>query len=176
SAAFFAAGVAERMIGPAAPWFVLAAILLGAALRAIDLESCALFIPGGAYGTVKYAFGKGPARLAASAALVEGILFAALAASVAGYATATAIGFLPRIPESPQQITLNDVSTTVAVCPVGAVWWWLRQGRFVASTLVTRTAGAVAAGLTLVVVVGLIAAASHSDGRALLAALRPETP
>src|SRR5204863_6298264 len=93
SAAFFAAGVAERMIGPAAPWFVLAAILLGAALRAIDLESCALFIPGGAYGTVKYAFGKGPARLAASAALVEGILFAALAASVAGYATATAIGF-----------------------------------------------------------------------------------
>src|SRR5437870_5776204 len=96
----------------------------GRAFALIELGSAA-FIAGGAYGTVKYAFGKGPARVAASAALVEGILFAALAASVAGYAAATAIGFLPRIPESPQQITLNDVSTTVAVCLVGAVWWWL---------------------------------------------------
>jgi hypothetical protein len=43
--AFFSAGVAEQSFGMAAPWVVLAAVLLGLALRAADLEGCALFIP-----------------------------------------------------------------------------------------------------------------------------------
>src|SRR5262245_42539982 len=63
--AFVASGVAERSLGPWAPWFVLAAVLIGCALRAIDLESCALFVPGGLYGTVKEAFGKRAARVGA---------------------------------------------------------------------------------------------------------------
>src|SRR5437762_1305416 len=90
-AAFFASGVAEQALGPSAPWFVLAAVLLGGALRAVDLESCALFLPGGLYGAVREAFGNQTAKVAASALLVEQLLLGALAASAAGHYVA-AIG------------------------------------------------------------------------------------
>src|SRR5690349_15110273 len=79
-AAFFAAGIAARAIGPLAPYFLLAAVLLGAALRAVNLEGCALFIPGGLYGTVSYAFGRRAAKVAASALLIGYVLAGALAA------------------------------------------------------------------------------------------------
>src|SRR5215470_17455890 len=68
--ALFAAGVAERTIGQAAPLFLLAAVLIGWTLRSADLESSALFIPGGLYGTVTQAYGRATARLAASTLLV----------------------------------------------------------------------------------------------------------
>src|SRR5262245_30442059 len=55
--AFVAAGVARAMSGDSAPWFVAAAVIVGFALRAVDLESCARFVPGGLYGSVKQAFG-----------------------------------------------------------------------------------------------------------------------
>jgi magnesium transporter len=164
SVAFFAAGVAARVAGPIAPWFVLGAVLAGAALRALDLEGCALFVPGALYGLAKYALGRRAARVAASTLLVGHVLLVALAASAAGHAVAAAAGFLPSLPESPQQITMNDLSTTVAVCLVGAVWLWLRQGRLISSRLVIRTVGIAAAALVVIVVVGLIAAASRAAG------------
>src|SRR4051794_9764100 len=64
-AAFFASGVAERAVGPSAPWLILVVVLIGILLRAVDLENCALFIPGGVYGTVKEALGKTAAKIAA---------------------------------------------------------------------------------------------------------------
>ncbi len=51
--AFFVGGVAWASIGSAAPWYVLAAVALGVALRAVDIEARALFVPGGLYGSVK---------------------------------------------------------------------------------------------------------------------------
>jgi hypothetical protein len=49
-AAFFLAGIASRTLGSAAPWFVLAACIVGAYVRSIDVESWALFVPGGLIG------------------------------------------------------------------------------------------------------------------------------
>ena len=55
--AFFIAGVTGTALGPSAAWFVLAATLLAAFVRAIDVESWALLIPGGFVARVTSAFG-----------------------------------------------------------------------------------------------------------------------
>src|SRR5262245_41649239 len=74
----FAAGIAVDAFGPVAPWLLLAAVVLGCALRTVDLESCALFIPGGVYGTAKQAYGGAVSKIAASALIVEHLVFGAL--------------------------------------------------------------------------------------------------
>src|SRR5690242_16148338 len=71
SVAFFAAGVADQSVGEFAPWFLVAAVLVGFALRAVDLENAALFIPGGLYGTARQAFGGATAKLAAAVVFTE---------------------------------------------------------------------------------------------------------
>jgi hypothetical protein len=52
-------------------------------VRAIDIESWALFIPGGIVGRVRYTFGPRVAKVAAAAELVEGFFVAALTCVVA---------------------------------------------------------------------------------------------
>jgi len=158
--AFFAAGVADRIAGPLAPWCLLAAVLLGLGLRAVDLEAAALFIPGGAYGTARQAFGAGPARLAGAALLSEFLLFAAMMASAAGHAIASLFVAIPGLSTASRQITLDDTSMFVAVCVIGAAWLGLRQGRAPAKAWVTRTVAAALGLLLLVAVLGIVAIAS----------------
>ena len=45
-------GLAEYAVGPAAPWYVLAAVLLGACVRAVDVEARGLFVRGGLHASV----------------------------------------------------------------------------------------------------------------------------
>ena len=56
-AAFFISGVTWSALGESAGWFVLAATLLAVLIRAIDIESWALLIPGGFVSRVTLAFG-----------------------------------------------------------------------------------------------------------------------
>src|SRR4029453_2300230 len=91
-AAFFIAGVSSATLGPSAGWFVLVAAVLAAFVRAIDIESWAVFIPGGFVGRVEYAFGPSLAGGAAATVLTERFLLAALAAVVVGhYASGVAV-------------------------------------------------------------------------------------
>ena len=46
-AAFFVAGVTRSSLGDSAAWFVLLAVLLTAFVRAVDIESWAVLVPGG---------------------------------------------------------------------------------------------------------------------------------
>ena len=55
--AFFVVGLARALAGDWAPWVVLAAGLLSVLARAADVESWALFIPGGLIGRAEHAFG-----------------------------------------------------------------------------------------------------------------------
>ncbi len=88
-AAFFVAGIARSSLGDSAAWFVLAAAVVGAFVRAIDIESWALLIPGGAVARVHQAFGPRAAKAAAAAGLVERLLLAALACIVIGQYAST---------------------------------------------------------------------------------------
>ena len=135
--AFFASGAAERALGQAGAWCVLGAVLLGCALRAVDLESCALFVRGGLAGAVREAFGPKVARIAAAAQLVDHLCFGALAAMVAGqYIAALGLPFLTAPVR--REIAAGDASTVVAIALIGTVWWWQRQGQPPSARLMTH--------------------------------------
>jgi magnesium transporter len=155
-AAFFVAGIARSSLGDSAVWFVLAAAVVGAFVRAIDIESWALLIPGGAVARVQQAFGPRVAKAAAAAGLVERLLLAALACIVIGqYAstvTLTAIagwrltGFLR--PE--------DFASMVAVSLTGLLWLRARIGLDLTSDRIARGVWIAVGILTLVTVWGII--------------------
>src|SRR6188768_1916274 len=89
--ALFIAGLAAPL-GAAGGWLVLAAALAGARLRRAEVESWALFLPGGLAGRVRQAFGPRAGLVATAAALLERLTFVALSAVVASrYAASLAI-------------------------------------------------------------------------------------
>jgi magnesium transporter len=134
-AAFFVSGAAYAAIGPVAPWFVLAAVLLGIVARSLDIESWALFIPRGLVGRVHEAFGARTASMASAALLLERIFLAGLACLVAGTYTTT---FLVAVLGVGSAEAFRDLSTLVGVLLLGALWIRARHGYPVRSALVGR--------------------------------------
>ena len=136
--AFFIAGVTGTALGASAAWFVLAATLLAAFVRAIDVESWALLIPGGFISRVTGAYGVRASGLARAAVLVERVLLGALAAVVIGHyvasVSATAIagwrftGF----------VRPEDLATVVAVTVIGLLWLPIRIGRAISRDTLAR--------------------------------------
>ena len=47
SSAFYAGAISEHFVGKAAPWFVLAIMLLAGAVALLYIESCGMFVRGG---------------------------------------------------------------------------------------------------------------------------------
>src|SRR5437667_1543218 len=84
SSAFYAGGIAEQAIGPAAPWFILAVMLFSYAVRAVYIESCTLFIRGGVYRVVREALGGFFAKFAVSALMFDYILTGPISSVSAG--------------------------------------------------------------------------------------------
>jgi magnesium transporter len=159
AAAFFIAGAAWSSLGPAAPWFVLAAVALAAAMRAADVEARALFVPGGLYGSVRETLGGATARVAASALLVERALLGPLAALVAGHYVAAFARMLFGARLSVAGLSGATLPSGIAVVLLAVVWWLQRQGRDVADRAVSRAVGIVVAFLALVVLWGAATAA-----------------
>ena len=127
-AAFFVAGTTRSALGDSAAWFVLAAAVMGAFVRAIDIESWALLIPGGAVARVHQAFGARAAKAAAAAGLVERLLLAALACVVIGqYASTVALTAIAGW-RLTGYVRPEDFATIVAVFLVGLLWLRARIG------------------------------------------------
>ncbi len=121
AAAFFVAGVAAPL-GALAPWLVLAMCPLSAFVRAMDLESWALFIPRGLVGRSRVAFGGLTARVTAAAVLVERLLLAALAASVtAHYGASLVINALGGTGLT-GLLAVEEVVVLLSVVLVGLLW------------------------------------------------------
>src|SRR5262249_38377262 len=91
AAAFFVGGITPANYGAGGAWFVLVGVMIGLVVRIADVESWALFIPGGLAGRVSDAFGRRASMVAAAAGLVERLLFVALVALVAGRYVVTAL-------------------------------------------------------------------------------------
>src|SRR5262249_22984053 len=83
--AFFISGDTPIALGESAGWFVLAAPGLAAFVRALDLESWALLMPGGLEARVVAAFGPRAAGMATGVALVERLLLGSLASLIVGH-------------------------------------------------------------------------------------------
>lgn len=84
STAFYIGAIVENAIGKAAPWFILAVLLFGYAMRAVYIESCALFVRGGVYRIVKEALGGFWAKAAVSALLFDYVLTGPISGVSAG--------------------------------------------------------------------------------------------
>src|SRR5258708_18853721 len=63
SSAFYAGGIAERAIGPSAPWFILGVMFFSFAVRSVYIESSSMFLRGGVYVVLRDAIGSFCARL-----------------------------------------------------------------------------------------------------------------
>lgn len=84
SSAYYACAVAEQMIGKAAPWFILAIMILSLLFRTIFMESSVMFVRGGVYNVVKAAMGSTVGKIAISALLFDFILTGPISAVAAG--------------------------------------------------------------------------------------------
>ncbi len=126
--AFFVSGVERETVGASAGWFVLAAAFLAVLVRAIDVESWALLMPGGLVGRVRAAFGPRAVPVAAAATLVERILLAALGGIVIG--NYVAVASVTAIAESrfTRFIRSEDIATIVGVATIGVLWIRVRLG------------------------------------------------
>ncbi len=136
--AFFAVGLARALAGDWAPWVVLTAALLSLLARAADIESWALFIPGGLIGRAEHAFGPRATPLTAAAILVERLVLAALACVLVGHHVAdfvvAAIAGWP----ATARLTSEEVAGVLATVLLGVLWLRARMGHDLPSRLVAR--------------------------------------
>jgi len=163
-AAVFAAGVAYDRLGPSAVWFVLPITLLAGAFRAVDIESYALFLPGGLGGRAREAFGPTGGRLALAAGLTERIAAAALAASVAGHYLSTLTASPSAIAPFRPQLTPDSLSTFLAIVLLGVTWLrerhaarpstWLGRSAWMQASLGTFLLLAIWGGISLIATPG----------------------
>ena len=174
--AFFIAGVTGTALGESAAWFVLAATLLAAFVRAVDVESWALLIPGGFVARVTQAFGARATGLAKSAALVERVLLGALASVVIGHyvasVSATAIagwrftGF----------VRPEDLATFIAIALIGLFWLPTRIGRDVGRDALARAVWIGVAILLVTIAWGVVTVARSIAVVSTLAVPPPVAP
>src|SRR5215475_7890638 len=149
----FAAGVVTRVAGSLAPAYLFVAVALGFAVRAVDLEGCALFLSGGSYGAARQAYGTRDSVLAAAMLLTGYTIFGALVATAAGRAL----------------LAGGDVAPLIAVVVIGAGWWWLRQGRTSSTTLFERTTLAVGGTIAVALACGAVALINRGPAVAISA-------
>src|SRR6185295_10155717 len=84
SSAFYAGGIAEKAVGPSAPWFILAVMFFSFAVRSVYIESSSTFVRGGVYVVVRDAMGSVMARLSVSALIFDYILTGPISVVSAG--------------------------------------------------------------------------------------------
>jgi len=85
SSAFYACGIAEQAVGKAAPWFIIAIMLFSLCVRAVYMESCAMFVRGGVYRVVRNALGPSLGKISVSALLFDYSLTGPISAVSAGH-------------------------------------------------------------------------------------------
>src|SRR5713226_1743044 len=131
SSAYYVGGIAEKAIGQAAPWFILAVMLFSYAVRAVYVESCAMFTRGGVYRVVKEAMGGTLAKLSVSALMFDYILAGPISGVSAGQYI---VGLLAQTsvylghPWTPSADTVNHFAAGIAGLVTIYFWWRNTRG------------------------------------------------
>src|SRR3989442_15542304 len=118
SSAYYVGGIAEKAVGPAAPWFILGVLLFSSAVRAVYVESCAMFTRGGVYRVVKEAMGGTLAKLSVSALIFDYVLTGPISGVSAGQYI---VGLISQTtiylghPWTPSSTTTNLCAAAIAV-------------------------------------------------------------
>src|SRR6266496_546607 len=131
SSAYYVGGIAEKAVGQAAPWFVLAVMLFSYAVRAVYVESCAMFTRGGVYRVVKEAMGGTLARLSVSALMFDYILTGPISGVSAGQYI---VGLISQVkvyighPWTPSAEDGNYIAAAIALLVTIYFWWRNTRG------------------------------------------------
>jgi Amino acid permease len=129
SSAYYAGGDAEKVIGKSAPWFIFAVMLFSYCVRALYIESSAMFVRGGVYRVVKEAMGGTLAKFSVSALLFDYVLTGPISAVsagqyLAGFIVETSRHFGHPLPAFPA----NTFAAMFGVVVALYFWWKNIQG------------------------------------------------
>ena len=124
SSAYYAGGIAEIAIGPAAPWFVLGVMLFSFAVRSVYMESCSMFVRGGVYIVVKDSMGPFVARLSVSSLVFDYILTGPISVVSAGQYLGHLLDEVARMLGQSFPLNVNHFAAFFAVL-VTAYFWWM---------------------------------------------------
>jgi len=131
SSAYYVGGIAEQAIGRASPWFVLGVMLFSYAVRAVYVESCAMFTRGGVYRVVKEAMGGTLAKLSVSALMFDYILTGPISGVSAGqYIVGLAAQTITYFghPWTPSADAINQLAAGIAALVTVYFWWRNTKG------------------------------------------------
>ena len=127
STAFYVGGITEQAVGKSAPWFIFGVMLFSYAVRALYIESSAMFVRGGVYRVVKEAMGGTLAKLSVSALLFDYVLTGPISGVSAGRYIAGLIndlvsrgGLAGRVPEG---------GTAAVIAILITIYFWWRNTR-----------------------------------------------
>src|SRR5262245_47176195 len=131
SSAYYVGGIAEQAVGLAAPWFILGVMLFSYAVRALYIESCAMFTRGGVYRVVKEAMGGTLAKLSVSALMFDYILTGPISGVSAGQyivgLTAQTMTYFGHRWE-PSKDVINLWAAGIAALVILYFWWRNTRG------------------------------------------------
>jgi amino acid transporter len=131
SSAYYAGGIAEQAAGKSAPWFILGVMLFSYAVRAVYVESCAMFTRGGVYRVVKEALGGTMAKFSVSALMFDYILTGPISGVTAGQyivgLTVATLKYFNR-PWNPSPDRVDHLSAAICVLVTLYFWWRNLQG------------------------------------------------
>ncbi|HZT77873.1 MAG TPA: APC family permease [Vicinamibacterales bacterium] len=128
STAFYVGGIVEQAVGKAAPWFILGVMLFSYAVRAVYIESSAMFVRGGVYRVVKEAMGGTLAKLSVSALLFDYVLTGPISGVSAGQYIVGLLNDLLHRSGSVHALPVNATAAFVAVLVTSYFWWRNTQG------------------------------------------------
>jgi amino acid transporter len=123
SSAFYAGAIAEHFIGKAAPWFILAIMLLAYAVRSLYIESCSMFVRGGVYRVVKEAMGGTLAKFSVSALMFDYILTGPISGVSAGLYLTGLLNEMLHYWHSILVLPMNSTAALFAVLVTIYFWW-----------------------------------------------------
>ncbi len=127
STAFYVGGIVEQAVGKSAPWFILGVMVFSYAVRALYIESSAMFVRGGVYRVVKEAMGGTLAKLSVSALLFDFVLTGPISAVSAGrYIVGLSNDVLGR---SGFDVRLPDGQTAAVIAILITIYFWWRNTR-----------------------------------------------
>src|SRR5690349_10680356 len=123
SSAFYAGGISEHFVGKAAPWFVLAIMLLAGTVAILYIESCGMFVRGGVYRVVKEAMGSTLAKFSVSALMFDYILTGPISGVSAGLYLVGLLNELLQATHRHSVIPMNAGAAAVAIIVTLYFWW-----------------------------------------------------
>ncbi len=127
STAFYVGGIVEQAIGKSAPWFILGVMVFSYAVRALYIESSAMFVRGGVYRVVKEAMGGTLAKLSVSALLFDYVLTGPISAVSAGQYIAGLLNDI--LARGGYAVRVPDGATAAGIAVVVTVYFWWRNTR-----------------------------------------------